>query len=292
MPSRTLPIVQSIPHGGLQAPELLRELLALDETALYNECDLWVDQIYDFSAGDAPTLASVTTPIARGIIDVNRPPHDLGDPDGPIKAQSSYGVPTWRRPLEPHEKALLLEAHWAPYHAQMEQVLAQHAGSVRLFLDGHSMAQTGPTTYAFAGEPRPLVCLANLGDRDGERLAGGEPTSCPGALLREAGRLAERHFADLALLEPEGDAPPTVALNWPFPGGYLSRRYTAGCIDAGETAHPAPLGIMIEVNRGLYVGNQRADTPPAPPNQERILELRRRLHAWSQELTLLLGADA
>lgn len=295
MPPAALPIIQSIPHGGMDAPELLRDLLALDETAIYNECDLWVEQLYDFAPStenpDAPgSLAVVTTLIARAIVDVNRPPADLQDPDGPIKAQTSYGTATWRRPLALDEKRLLLEQHHAPWHQALAAALTSHQGSVRLLLDCHSMAQRGPTTYAFAGEPRPLICLANLGGRDGEPLAGGEPVSCPGALLRAAAALAETHFGDLILLEADGPPPPAVALNWPFSGGYILRRYTAG----GAPTEPraplaqAPLGIMVELNRGLYVGNQSAATPPAPPNLARVSLLRSRMLRWATDLCALL----
>jgi len=296
MAPRLLPILQSIPHAGLQAPEEYRSLLALDETAIYNECDLWVDQIYDFGhpspgADAAHTLAVISTSIARGIVDANRPPDDLADPDGPIKAQTSYGVPAWVRPLELEEKMRLRDKHWSAYHTALEAALSRYHASVRLFLDCHSMAQRGPTTYAFAGEPRPFICLANLGGRDGEPLPGGEPTTCPGSLLRAAGELAERHFGDLELLEPDGPRPPVVALNWPFAGGYIIRRYTAGCAPTNPprmTGHCALMAIMVEVNRGLYVGNQHAGTPPAPPNAERIADLRRRLSLWVQDLCAIL----
>jgi hypothetical protein len=41
---------------------------------------------------------------------------------------------------------------------------------------------------------------------------------------------------------------------------------------------------MVEVNRGLYVGNQTAQTPIAPPNQDRIAAIRRRLYRWAAAL--------
>jgi hypothetical protein len=51
--------------------------------------------------------------------------------------------------------------------------------------------------------------------------------------------------------------------------------------DGADDEFPrAPLGIMIEVNRGLFVGNQSEHTPVAPPNLERIAAVRERLRAW------------
>lgn len=292
MTTRPLPIVQSIPHAGMASPGELGARVALDARAIYNESDLWADQLYDFGAG---SLAAVTANVARALVDVNRPRHDLQDPDGPIKAQTSYGVPCWQPPLSEDEKRQLSERHWLPWHSALEDALAQHAGTVQLLLDCHSMAQRGPTTYAFAGAARPFICLANLGGADGEPLESGLSVTCSGALLRAAGALAERLFGDLTLLEPDGPPPPVVQLNWPFAGGYIIQRYTAGCAPiAGEAParYQAPLAIMIEVNRGLYVGNQHGGTQPQPPNLERIAVLRRRLWQWAQELCTLIEEQA
>ena len=44
-----LPIVQSIPHAGLAVPPSVADRLAIDDVTIYNECDLWNDQIFDFA---------------------------------------------------------------------------------------------------------------------------------------------------------------------------------------------------------------------------------------------------
>lgn len=324
----TLPIILSIPHGGLGVPPEIAGRLAVGERALYNECDLWAELLYDFAATPFPrpdtqypttgtqsptsnlqslsVLAAVTAPIARALIDVNRAPGNLDHPDGAVKSQTSYGEQIYSVPLTAEEKVALGAAYWAPYHAALAGALRAHAGQVRLFLDCHNMAQTGPRTYAHPGAARPFVCLANFGDAQGEPPEPGARLSCPPALLRRAGEIAAALFADMTLLEPvPGVTPPVVALNWPFPGGYLLDRYTQGwpqaplregstpTPDAAHEADPsrkgdhadagfprAPLGIMIEVNRGLFVGNQTEHTPVAPPNLERIAAVRERLRAW------------
>ena len=43
--------------------------------------------------------------------------------------------------------------------------------------------------------------------------------------------------------------------------------------------------MMIEFNRGLYVGNQCADSNIAPPNEGRIALLRDRTYEWLSRLT-------
>jgi len=282
----------------MESPSVFRARLAIDATDIYNEADLWTESLYDFSQAATPlkTLATVTTPIARGIVDVNRPPDDLENPDGAVKAVSSYGRQTFAPPLTLAEKQQLIDAHLQPWHSALESALAQHQPEVKLLLDCHTMAQRGPTTYAFAGAARPFICIANLGDERGEVRQEGYfagAVTAPAWFLRKAGEIAAELFADLALLEPDGDPPPVVALNWPFAGGYIVKRYTA----LANAANPlpehnpdalAPWSLMVEINRGLYVGNQNARTPIAPPNEARIAAVRDRLAAWTQALCVHL----
>jgi N-formylglutamate amidohydrolase len=282
----------------MDAPARLRSRLAIDATDIYNEADLWTDALYDFSLAATPlaTLATVRTSIARGIVDVNRPPDDLENPDGAIKAISSYGRQTFDPPLATPEKQQLIADCWLPWHTAMLSALRQSTGAAKLLLDCHTMAQRGPTTYAFAGAARPFICIANLGDEEGEMRQQGlfsGAVSSPAWFLRKAGEIAAELFADLSLLEPDGEVPPAVALNWPFAGGYIVKRYTA----LANAANPlpeydpdasAPWSLMVEINRGLYVGNQNASTPIAPPNLERISAVRDRLAAWIQALCTYL----
>lgn len=293
-----LPIVQSIPHGGMEAPTRFRDRLAIDATDFYNEADLWADALYDFSQAATPcaTLARVTTPIARGIVDVNRPPDDLQNQDGAVKAISSYGRATFAPPLTDAEKTALIDECWRPWHDALAAALVAASGTARLLLDCHTMAQRGPSAYAHPGAARPAICIANLGDTNGDPRTKGKlrgAVTAPAWFVRKAGEIAAELFADLSMLEPDEEAPPVVAINWPFPGGYIIKRYTAL---ANETAaipdwNPdvqAPWSLMVEINRGLYVGNQTARTPIAPPNLERIAAVRDRLAAWAQALCTLV----
>jgi N-formylglutamate deformylase len=283
---KPLPVILSIPHAGLAAPPPVRDRMEIDERAIYNECDLWADQLYDFASPDllplTPSegrhgvLATITTPIARALVDVNREPDDLANPDGPVKAVTSYGAPLYHTPLDESTQRALLENYWQPFHNQLAAALDQFAGQARLLLDCHNMAQIGPTAYSYAGAARPLICLANLGDNQGEPRPDPGWTSCSPPLLRQAAAVADELFADLPLLEPTGDdAPPVVALNWPFSGGTIIRRYARTA-----TGTPWLPTIMVEVNRGLFVGNQTAATAIRPPNLERIQAIRRRLYRW------------
>ncbi|MBX3052164.1 MAG: N-formylglutamate amidohydrolase [Caldilineaceae bacterium] len=296
MPS-ALPIIQSIPHGGLSVPPSVAARLAIDEVTIYNECDLWNDQIFDFShptlGGRQGTLAAVTMPTARVLIDANRAPDSLDNPDGAVKSQTSYGDPIYTAHLGRAEQQDLLDTAWRPFHQALDGALRQHAGDVRLFLDCHNMAQHGPSAYGDPGQARPLICIGNFGGPDGEAVAAADPLTAgrrltaPGAFVRQAGEIAGEIFADLDLLEPDSRRPaPVVALNQPFAGGYILRHY---CDPAYQQAIGGSYwGLMVEINRGLFVGDQHTRTPIQPPNQARIQAVRARLYQWVQALLPLL----
>jgi N-formylglutamate amidohydrolase len=281
----------------------VRDRLAIDATTIYNECDLWVDELFDFAASDLigvasctqppGVLAKVSMPIARVLIDANRAPDDLDNPDGPVKTMTSYGGQIYRTPLSPELRQELLVRHWQPFHTELQQAVLNHAGRCRLLLDCHNMAQLGPVAYGDAGSPRPLICLANLGDARGEPIPGGDPVSCPPELLQAAARVAEEIFADSPLLEPMGASPPVVKLNRPFKGGYILRAMTQLARqlsrEAGAGDQPTFPCIMVEVNRGLFVGRQETNTPIMPPRLEEIADLRRRLLRWTVGVLLLMS---
>lgn len=286
MATNSLPVILSFPHGAFGVPEEFASNLSITETDIYNECDLWIEELFDFKdAGPnalSPNhvLACVSTTISRAIVDVNREPDDLDNVDGPVKAQTSYGRPTCARPLTLEQKRELVQKYWQPFHDRLEAAIASHGPEARLFLDCHNMAQLGPSAYGDSGTARPLICLANLGKRDGSVRASRGPASCDAGYIRRAAELAEDVFSGITLLEPlPGPPPATVAINQPYPGGYILRRYAAM-----RGKQVLPPGLMIELNRGLYVGNQTAQAKAEPPNMDRISMLRERIHTWLTRL--------
>jgi N-formylglutamate deformylase len=300
------PIVQSIPHGGLTVPPEVHGRLAISDVTIYNECDLWADQIYDFNHPDLgdlrpfegipATLAAVTMPVARVLIDANRPPNSLDNPDGAVKTQTSYGDPIYDTPLRREEQIELLDAYWRPYHDQLDRTLRREAGEVSLLLDCHNMAQRGPDAYGDPGQVRPLICISNNGDARGEPLSRLGALSAPPWLARRAVEIAADLFADLELLEPNPEPTPVAALNSPFVGGYILTHYTSEAnqrsLALGEGASGEDhryMGLMVEINRGLIVGNQRTDSPILPPNLPQIAAVRRRLYQWMAAVSALLS---
>jgi hypothetical protein len=86
-------------------------------------------------------------------------------------------------------------------------------------------------------------------------------------------------------LEPHGATPPVVALNQPFAGGYILQQARRQLNEAAGHVVPA---IMVEINRGLFVGRQTTTTPIAPPNLPAIAACRQRLYRWTCDLLALL----
>ncbi len=288
----SLPIVQSIPHAGLAVPPSVAGRLAIDDVTIYNECDLWNDQIFDFAHPSlhGQSLAVVGMPIARVLIDANRPPDSLDNPDGAVKSHTSYGDPIYAPALNRQTQQQLLEAEWRPFHTDLDRALTGHAEDVRLFLDCHNMAQHGPSAYGDPGKVRPLICIANFGDASGEAVAANGPLTAPAAFVRRAAAIAGELFADMALLEPDSQHPaPIVSLNQPFAGGYILRHYCDAAYQQAIGSRYA--GLMVEVNRGLFVGDQHTRTPIQLPNQPRIAAVRSRLLRWVQAILPLLEQE-
>ncbi|MBI1294686.1 hypothetical protein GC175_06975 [bacterium] len=297
MSNAPLPVVQSIPHGGLSVPDEVADCLAISDVTIYNECDLWVDQLFDFDHPDllalrpqgqtAATLGKADLSIARVLIDGNRPPDSLDNPDGVVKTQTSYGDPIYRAPIDREMQIRLRDLYWQPFHDEVDTLLHANAGRTLLFLDCHNMAQRGPDAYLDPGKVRPSICIANFGNEDGEAV-GNRPSSAPAWFARAAARIARPLFADLPLLEPNPEPTPVVALNQPYAGGYILQKYVDENYQQRLQSEHRYVGLMVELNRGLFVGNQRTDTPVRPPNEERIAAVRLRLYRWLTAIVALL----
>lgn len=247
------------PHSGLAVPPELEGRLALTETQLFNEADIYAERIYDY-ADDV--LYSLTFPIARAIIDVNRPddPERTRPGDGIVKRQTSYGAPVFLAGAEPDEalERLLIDKYWRTWHEQLAAIAADPA--VKLVIDAHTMAAAGPTTYGDPGERRPRIAVCNFGDHEGRPFSE-TPLTAPPELMQEMARLLKRPFSQLIPLAETG---PAVAINHPFKGG----------MDIAAHGGKQQPWVMVEISRAMYVGDQTGETAVSPPNETAIGALR------------------
>ncbi len=259
-----LPIAVILPHGGLEIPVELKGRVALTPEQIFNEADAYVDDIYAYQDS---VLHWLNFPYARAILDVNRPDdaamhHRLGD--GAVKLQTSYGAPVFHEGQEPDVELvnLLIARYWRPWHEKLVEIVKDPA--VKLVVDCHSMAAIGPTTYEEPGELRPRVSSSNLGDECGEpRESWAHITASPAAARLFGERLGAL-LADIPDLTATGAA---YAINAPYLGGWGMRLY-------GGAYKP---WLMVELNRGLYIGAQTGDSPIAPPDHDRLRRIGQRV---------------
>jgi formiminoglutamase len=192
-----LPLVVSVPHAGLEVPDLVAPYCVLTRKQIVEDGDEGAAEIYDI---EAEVEALVATTVARAIVDLNRAEDDRSK-DGVVKTHTCWDVPVYD-PFPPGAVVeSLLERYYRPYHARLRELAA--TSEACLGVDCHTMLALGPPVSPDPGAERPWVCLSNA---DG---------TCP----REWMETLRRSFANVF----EGD----VRVNDPFRGGYITRTHAA-----------------------------------------------------------------
>lgn len=272
-----LPLLISTPHSSGHVPYwLLARMLQTGEAEaalrrrLFREGDPFTDVL--FNVPEAEVI--VNAPASRFVADLNRERSE-GGANGVIKLTDFE-----RRPFFPTgysvsaaEREARLSQYYDPFHTALEK--AMRSGRIRFFLDGHSMTSRGPAIGPDQGEPRPALCVGNFGDVDGDPYgdpddAAPGPVSCPPPLARGIRDFLAKALKDVIAASglPEGPA-----LNQPFDGGHVLRRYS-------QAPFSIP-GVMIEINRALYL--DETTLLPIPGRVEAINKSMDRLAAWIAE---------
>lgn len=220
---KKLPILLSIPHGGIQKPVELDGCLSITTKDLFDDSDPFVIDLYDL--GDKVQRV-IKTDIARAFVDLNRSLQDMppDNPDGLIKSSTCYQKPIYVNNKEPDNalRTLLIEMYYLPYHRSIQKSIKEL--DLQLCLDCHSMASIAPGISPDGkNNKRPMFCLSN---NDGQ-------TSSQEMLELLADSISESYSIDRT----------EIFLNNPFHGGYISRTY-------GN--NPVPW-IQVEMNRDLYL---------------------------------------
>jgi N-formylglutamate amidohydrolase len=231
MVKKRYPFLISVPHGGIEVPEIIRSFLLLDEDALRYYCDPCTRDVFGFRDRVA---AYIDTPISRMVVDLNRPPLPLPlrDPDGIIKVRTIDGRQVYRSGQVPDMSLIhyLLITHYFPYHQQIDELIDRQP--VRIAFDCHSMLPFGSTFQKDAGKVRPLVCLGNNGDRQG-RAKKGSIATCSSEWITLLADIFREEFS----------VGSEIAINNPFSGGFISNAHYW---------HKGIPWIQIEINRSLY----------------------------------------
>jgi len=237
-----LPFLISIPHGGENIPECVRDRVALTRADILEDADAFTGQIYDLRGYVHTVIQSDT---ARAVVDLNRDVTQMppGHPDGLLKTVTCYKKPVYREGRFPNPGLVdrLIAEHYRPYHEKIRA--AMRAPDIVLGLDCHSMAEQAPPIEAQPGCSRPLICLGNVYGRSCEMRYAETLAAC----VREVFALEEEQ----------------VTLNQPFSGGFITRAY-------GN--NPIPW-IQFEMNRSLYLRPPWYDSSKWTISKDRLAEL-------------------
>lgn len=251
------PFLITVPHGGLEVPFEVRDLLALSSEELRFFSDPATGTLYDYGNRAA---GFVEGSVSRMIVDLNRPPYHLAPqyPDGVVKSKTLFGGPVYRGGSVPDIMLVhgLLMRHFFPFQEKIDRFLDER--EIRIAFDCHTMLGYGPPLKVDAGKERPLICLGNNGDYTGDPRPG-KLVTCSPAWIRRLAELFREEF-------PGGE----VAINNPYAGGFIS---------IAHYWHRGVPWIQVELNRSLYESGERDDPVPGVIDIPRVIELRETI--WS-----------
>lgn len=256
-----LPVVLSVPHGGLMVPRDVLDDFRLDLTTVLYDGDTWARELFSL---DERVVHYLDTEVARAVLDLNRAVSDRPpqNPDGVVKTVDVSGKQIWREKegLSPEMADRLIADYHQPYHKAL--AMAAASGKAVVGIDCHTMLAESPESAESLREVRPMICISNRGDEQGESVA--ELVTAPPALLRALrdSLLIQFQHEDM-LTEP-------VSLNRPFKGGYITKHH--------GTAGPLPW-IQIEFNRALYLApNAVLSVKPDMRTEKRLADLREKFY--------------
>ena len=239
---KQFPVLVSIPHGGSKIPDELRNLTCLTKSDIFDDSDAFTLEIFNIGSKAAEV---VTTDIARAFVDVNRAPDDRPpvNPDGVVKTQTCYNAPVYKNESDPDKNLTdtLLNRYYKPYHKSIQRAI--QSSKIKLALDCHSMAESGPPISPDSGQKRPEFCMGNIHGVSSSMDIVGKFADC----VKNVFSLNDKD----------------VVLNSPFAGGYITKTYGL---------KPVPW-IQVEMNRKLYLSSQWYNRETFTINGGRLKEL-------------------
>jgi N-formylglutamate deformylase len=202
-----IPLVVSIPHCGTEIPPELVGQYAPQSIRHIDDTDWFVDRLYDFAPELGATM--ICAKVSRWVIDLNRDPS--GAPlykDGRIitglcPVTDFLGNPIYadhRSEVASDEIDRRLAKYFNPYHQALQETLAavrDEFGAVLLW-DCHSIRQFVPTIH---------------------------PGKFPDLILGSADETSASNEIINAALSALGTGKYALSHNFPFKGGFITRRY-------------------------------------------------------------------
>jgi len=254
------PLVVEIPHAGLDLDAESLATLAAPASAIGQDADLYVDELYAGAADLGATVLVAHT--SRYLCDLNRSEHDVDSlslrggqgraaPHGLVWRQTTDERPALHGPLEPRELERRLELYYRPYHRTLSALLAAKRArfGFAVLLCAHSMPSVGKSAAGENGRPRADVVPGTRG----RTSADPHLIEVPDRLAREAGL--------------------SVVHDDPYRGGFSTAHYGR----PGQGTH----AVQVELSRRLYMDEQTLARRP---------EGFARLRGWCDALVERLGA--
>jgi N-formylglutamate amidohydrolase len=254
-----VPAVFNSPHSGNFIPEQLLRQSKLSAFDLRKSEDCYVDELFcECQNLGAPLLRAL---VSRAYIDLNREPYELDarmfmedlpgymNPGSPRVASGLGTVPKlvaegeeiYRGKIHLADAQSRIDQVYRPYHRTLSALLNEcyNATGFALLIDCHSMPASSVQTQRFNhGTTIDVV----IGDRFG--------AACNNDIAEEAEKL----------LAAEGLR---VVRNKPYAGGFITETYGA----PRQNRH----ALQIEINRSLYMDEQRFEKNTAFPDVQRSL---------------------
>ena len=197
-----LPLLISVPHGGLETPDEIRSKVKLTHAEVIEDGDEGAAEIYWPLEDHVRAFAK--THIARAFVDLNRKEGDFSK-DGVVKTHTCFDKVVYKEALTDAEIETLMARYHRPYHAEL--IEKAKAPGVRFGVDCHTMAAVGPPISPDRGRERPRVCLGNA--------SGASFTEDMSQTLQSCFESAFGSDVD-------------VTLNQPFSGGHITRLAPGG----------------------------------------------------------------
>lgn len=246
-----LPFLLSIVHGGYVLPRELAPRLAVTAADIFYDANPWTREV--FAMGEL-VQGRLEVEVARAVIDLDRDPSVKPHlaPDGIVRTVTRYNKPVWVEGGEPTQEEIsrLVERYHRPYHEILERTASR--GGVRMGIDCHSMGPIGAPNDPDPGQVRPMFCLGNMGDSEGN----GEWTTCDVSVLQAFSEALHEEYGDLEL-EPGQEL---VSFNAPFSGGYVLKRHRRDRYGRGTP------WVGFTINRQLVFRNE----PEEPANADSV----------------------
>ena len=226
-----LPFALSIPHGGVETPKELLELVIATPEDQREDIDHLTREIFGVPEGMVAAQTQFST--ARTFVDLNRHPGDWGpeNADGVIKTHTHLDRPVFSRYPDEDTIGVLLDRLYKPYHETLASFVADP--EIVLLLDCHSMAPYGLSVSPDQrGQPRPSI---NLGHQGGKTAS------------LELVRTLQEVMAEVYEIDPV-----EISIDYPFNGGYISSKHNS----------PRCPAIQVEFNRAFYLGREEGKARP------------------------------